>query len=291
MPTEVVESPLTRPSTAELVREFGDEYLSIQSLFRFCFVPGGRLSLLKELAVPEDWGDNQFVLLKYLAVQLRLAVEQGRYVWNGDQMVLTAGGLTTPLGGPIYVGLVPNNTPEENPWVLNWVGERPSCPELPEPPNLGEWPPLTPDHEIVIAFDLNPEEPKYVFEGMTEAPLITQVSALTGALHWSLHRNLGVRQIHAGGRGYFLPLYLKERTDLDREPDWVAPVVVQERRILVRTLLSPEVAYTPARAVANRCEELPSWLMDAWLRSQDRESDRARDAERTPSVEAGTSSA
>jgi len=44
MPTEVVPSPATRPSPEELVREFGDEYLSIQSLFRFCFVPGGRLT-------------------------------------------------------------------------------------------------------------------------------------------------------------------------------------------------------------------------------------------------------
>ena len=59
---KMVES--SHPSQAELLSDFGDEYLSIQSLFRFCFVPGGRLNLLRELAAEEEWGANNFVLLK-----------------------------------------------------------------------------------------------------------------------------------------------------------------------------------------------------------------------------------
>ena len=35
----------------ELIANFGADYLSIQTLFSFCFVPGGRLSLLKELTL------------------------------------------------------------------------------------------------------------------------------------------------------------------------------------------------------------------------------------------------
>jgi hypothetical protein len=32
----------------------------------------------------------------------------------------------------------------------------------------------------------------------------------------------------------------------------------------VRTLLEPHVAYSPARAVVERWEQLPAWLLDAW---------------------------
>ena len=67
----------TRFTSQELLADFGEEYLSIQSLFQFCFVPGGRLNLLKELTLEEEWGINNFVLLKYLAVHIRLAIEQG----------------------------------------------------------------------------------------------------------------------------------------------------------------------------------------------------------------------
>jgi hypothetical protein len=39
---------------------------------------------------------------------------------------------------------------------------------------------------------------------------------------------------------------------------------VQSNRLVVRTLLDPHVAYSPARAVVERWEQLPSWLLDAW---------------------------
>lgn len=252
------------PSRAELLADFGEDELSIQSLFRFCFVPGGRLSLLEDLAVDEEWGQNDFVLLKYLAVHLRLAVEQGRYVWNGDQMVLTAGHLVTPTGAPVYVGIVRNATSGENPWVLNWVGERPSSPELPEPADLGTWVDLNPAAEVVIACDLDDEERRARLPQLEGAPLVARISALAGAVQWSLHRDLAVRQIHGGGRGYFVPVYLESREDLSVAPDLVAPVVTQGGRLVVRTLLEPHVAYSPARAVVERCEQLPNWLLGAW---------------------------
>jgi hypothetical protein len=34
--------------------------------------------------------------------------------------------------------------------------------------------------------------------------------------------------------------------------------------MVVRTLLDPHVAYSPARAVVERWEQLPAWLLDAW---------------------------
>ena len=257
-------APRTRPTSRELLADFGDDYLSIASLFHFCFVPGGRLNLLKELTLDEEWGVNNFVLLKYLAVHVRLAIEQERYVWNGDQIVLTAGRLTTPTGAPIYVGLVQNSTPDENPWVLNWVGERPSSSELPEPADLGTWPVLDPAREVVIAFDPASDERRPRLPGLADAPAVAQLAALAGAVSWSLHRGLAVRQIHGGGRGWFAPVWLQSREDVTLAPDLVAPLVVQEGRTIVRTLLDAHVAYSPARAVVERWEQLPAWLVDAW---------------------------
>jgi hypothetical protein len=253
-----------RPTREQLLSDFGDEYLSIQSLFQFCFVPGGRLSLLKELTPIEEWGMNNFVLLKYLAVHIRLSIEQGRYVWNGDQIVLTAGRLFSTKGVPLYVGLVRNSTPDENPWVLNWVGERPSTAELPEPADLGEWPALDARNEVVIACDLGSDERRAKLGSMAETSLVVQGSAIAGAVHWALHRGLAVRQIHGGGRGYFVPVYLSSREDLTVAPELVAPLQVQSNRLIVRTLLDPHVAYSPARAVVERWEQIPSWLLDAW---------------------------
>jgi hypothetical protein len=254
----------SRPSREQLLADFGDEYLSIQSLFQFCFVPGGRLSLLKELTPVEEWGQNNFVLLKYLAVHIRLALEQGRYCWNGEQIVLTAGRLFSSKGVPLYIGLVPNSTPDENPWVLNWVGERPSTAELPEPADLGEWPALDPRNEVVIACDLASDERRAQLGALAGAPLVLQGSALAGAVQWALHRGLATRQIHGGGRGYFVPVYLESREDLTEAPELVAPIQVQSQRLIVRTLLDPHVAYSPARAVVERWEQLPAWLLDAW---------------------------
>jgi hypothetical protein len=253
-----------RTTREQLLSDFGEEYLSIQSLFQFCFVPGGRLSLLKELTPIEEWGMNNFVLLKYLAVHVRLSIEQGRYVWNGDQMVLTAGRLFSLKGVPLYIGLVRNSTPDENPWVLNWVGERPSTAELPEPADLGEWPVLDARNEVVIACDFASEERRAKLGFLAEAPLVVQSSAIAGAVHWALHRNLAVRQIHGGGRGFFVPVYLSNRDDLTIAPELVAPIQVQSNRLVVRTLLDPHVAYSPARAVVERWEQLQSWLLDAW---------------------------
>ena len=107
MVTELATKTAVQATREELLSDFGEEYLSIQSLFRFCFVPGGRLSFLKELAPEEEWGSNNFVLLKYLAVHVRLAIEQGRYVWNGDQIVLTAGRLST---APAFGSRTPNTS-------------------------------------------------------------------------------------------------------------------------------------------------------------------------------------
>jgi hypothetical protein len=253
-----------RPSVASLLEDFGDEYLSIQALFRFCYLPAGRLSYLKELAVDERWGNRDFALLKYLAVHLRLAVEQGCYLWNEDQLIMTAGDLTTKTGAPIYLGISANAQPEGNPWVVNWVGERPSTQALPESPGLGHWADLVPSLEIIVACELDHPERRVPMPGFDAASPVAKTAAIAGAITWAIHRGLATRQIHSGGKGYFIPVYLGSREDLHAAPDFVAPLVVQEGRGIVRAVLSPQNAYAPARAVVQRCEELPPWLLGAW---------------------------
>ena len=108
-----------------------------------------------------------------------------------------------------------------------------------------------------------------------DAPVVAQGAALSGAIQWALHRGLAVRQIHGGGRGYFVPIYLVSREDLTCTPDLVAPVQVQSSRLIVRTLLEPHVAYSPARAVVERWELLPGWLLDAWDNATERGEDGA----------------
>jgi hypothetical protein len=93
---------------------------------------------------------------------------------------------------------------------------------------------------------------------------VARIAALAGAVSWSLYRGLAVRQLHGGGRGYFVPVYLRSREDLTAAPDVVVPIATQGERLVVRTLLEPHVAYAPARAVVERCEQLPPWLLDAW---------------------------
>ena len=101
------QAPAAQTSRAELLATFGEADLSIQSLFRFCYLPAGRISLLKDLAVEEEWGSKDFALLKYLAVHLFLSIEQGRYAWNLDQIVVAAGGLTSRTGAPLFLASRP----------------------------------------------------------------------------------------------------------------------------------------------------------------------------------------
>jgi len=61
-----------------------------------------------------------------------------------------------------------------------------------------------------------------------------------------------------------VPVYLNSREDLLGAPDLVAPLIVQDGRFVVRALLKPHSAYAPARAVVERCEQLPPWLLGAW---------------------------
>jgi hypothetical protein len=236
MPQSLAAARSTRPQL------LADD-LSIDAL------PPDRLALIKNLAAPEDWGDKDAVLLRYLAVHVPLAIEQGRYIWDGKRLVMRAGHLATNQGAGIYIGLARAGA---DGWALDWAGERPSRVEQLLPADLGTWPELDPRTEVVVAIDQcrAPE-----LAGLT---LVAQNATVAGAVEWSLRRGLAVRQLRVESRGYFLPVHLTSRTGA---PELVAPIQVQAGRLLVRALIEPRAAYAAARAVVERREELPEWML------------------------------
>ena len=222
------------------------------------------MSLLKQLTFEEDWGAGDSVLLNYLALQLRLSIEQDKFAWNDGQLLLTAGNLSTLSGIPIYVGMVRNQTSDENPWALNWVGDRPSCSMPPEAPCLEPWLAIDPAAEIVLGVELSESNRLQRVPTLDGATPAFRTRALVGACHFALHRGLAVPHVYGGVRSYFLPVYLESDSDLGAAPDLVCSVLVQERRLLIRSVLDPEVAYSHARAVVDRCDQLPGWLLESW---------------------------
>jgi len=205
-----------------------------------------RLVGIKDVAAPEDWGEDDMVLVKYLALHVPLAIEQGRYVWNGKEIVMRAGHLATAEGAAVYLGLAPAD------WSLAWAAERPNNVEALLPADLGSWPELDPRREVVIACDFQRSK-------FGKLPPVLRVAAVSGAVEWSIRRGLAVRQFHGESRGYFAPVHL---TDRAVAPELVAPVQVQSDRLVVRTLLDLHVAYAPARAVVERVDQLPAWLTE-----------------------------
>lgn len=228
------------------------DYLSVRALLDFCTLAPERLAEVRTLAAPEAWGEEDATLLRYLAVHVPLAIEQGRYLWSDKELILRAGQLETVAGAPLYLGLARS---EGERFELLWAGPQPERFEPLPSADLGPWPTLHPWHEVVVALDL------FRSSELAGLPLVAQNAAVSGAVVWSLRRGLAVRQLRGASRGYFVPVHLTNR---DAAPELVAPLQIQARRIVVRALLAPRVAYATARAVVERRENLQAWLRAVW---------------------------
>ena len=204
--------------------------------------------LVKGVAAQENWGDNDVVLRRYLGLHVPLAIEQGRYVWNGKEIVMRAGHLATAAGAAVYLGLAQGSS------SLNWAAERPTKVEALLPTDLGAWPELDPRREVVVVLD------QFRAKELAGLTLNIQNQAVAGAVEWSIRRSLAVRQVFGEERAYFVPVHLTNR---EGAPELVAAVHVQSKRLVVRTFLDPRTAYLPARIVVERREQLPGWLLDA----------------------------
>jgi len=107
-PREELLAALGSPVTNEVVAR----------LRGFAHVPYSLLERLRDDALAEVWGQNFFVLEKYLAVNLAWSIEQEKYTQSENQFYLTAGNLQTRYGTPLYLVFERNNVPGRQPFVL-----------------------------------------------------------------------------------------------------------------------------------------------------------------------------
>lgn len=252
-------------AVADLVAPFGDARPGeVKGLHSFAYIPDDVLRRLAEIALDEDWGPAYFVLEKYLAEHVPLSLAQGRYTPFEGHLTLTAGSLQTRYGTPIYLVFEANRKPGAARWFLKEATDRPRTTSLPQPPDLPEWPSIELNSEVVIAHEhiLGDNRERVGF--LESTPPVAQMCAVSGAIQWSIHRELAIRQLYFGTQSYFVPVYLTSREDITSAPDLVAPVQVQPGYLVARTLLVPHMAYARARVVANRADQLPGWLTRAW---------------------------
>ena len=235
----------------------------VKGLHSFGFIPDDVIERLAEIALDENWGPKNFVLEKYMAEHIPLSLAQGRFSYFDGQLIITAGSLQTRYGTPLYLVFEENRSGQQ-PWMLRAATERPRAANLPQPPDLPEWPPIALHAEVVIAHEHILEENRDRVAFLNDTPPVAQMCAVAGAIEWSIHRNLAIRQIYFGELNYFVPVYLTSREDVTATPDLVAPVQVQPGYLVARTLLEPHMAYPRARVVATRADQLPSWLIRAW---------------------------
>lgn len=236
----------------------------VPSLRRFAFLPDEKLSRLAGDATDENWGKNNFALEKYLAVHIIWSILQERYTHSSDQLNFAAGHLQSTNGTPLYLVFKRNDIQGKQPWVLRHVGKQIAASNLPLPARVPDPPDIVPGSEIVICDDHIFHRDNERVKFLHDLPPVTQICAVTGAIQWSLHRALQVAYYHYGKISYLVPLYFSSRENLRLAPELVAPVEVHSDRLLVRTLLYPCHAYANARVTAERADQLPAWLIDAW---------------------------
>ncbi|WP_082674472.1 DUF3825 domain-containing protein [Thiohalocapsa sp. ML1] len=214
-------------------------------------------------SLSEEWGTNNYVLEKYLAVHIPWAIEQGKFTHSHNQFYVTAGHLQTRYGTPLYLVFGENQNAQQ-PWRLVTAGSSISAPELPPAPEIPDPPTIPMGREIVMMHDHILGENAERVPFLADTPPVAQMCAVSGAIQWSLNRKLQMSYWYYGRMQYLVPLYLKNRENIALAPDAVAPIQVSPTNMLVRTVLRPSMPYANARVAVHRHDQLPPWLLDAW---------------------------
>jgi hypothetical protein len=253
-------------SQDELLAALGDQYTNrvLERLHRFAFVPNELLDKLADMALNENWGNNNYVLKKYLAVQIAWSIEQGQFTLSENQFYVTAGHLQTRYGTPIYLAFARNRNQNREPFYLVAVESNMSAPTLPVPPDIPAPSDIPTGVEIVMMHDhiLDDNADRVPF--LQKTPRVAQMCAVSGAIQWSLNRRLHLPYWYYGRMSYVVPLYLSSREDITLAPDLIAPIQVNPSSLLVRTVLRPVMPFANARVAVQRHDQLPHWLLQAW---------------------------
>ncbi|NOT62697.1 MAG: DUF3825 domain-containing protein [Acidobacteria bacterium] len=250
----------------KLLEQLGDPYTSkvVERLHRFAYIPPVIIESLAREALNEHWGRDNYALMKYLAVHIAWSIENGRYTFSGNQFYVTAGHLQTRYGTPLYLVFGVNQGSSVIPWRLITAGSQISAPELPAPPEIPPSPNIPKGAEIVMMHDhiLGDNAERVPF--LNETPPVAQMCAVSGAIQWSLNRNLQLPYWYFGKMNFLVPLYLQNRENITLSPDLIAPIQVNPDYLLVRTVLEPVMPYPNARVAVRRHDQLPPWMLASW---------------------------
>ncbi len=253
-------------SQDQLLNVLGDPFTNQVAgrLRRLAYIPDHLLSVLAEQALNEQWGNDLYVLLKYLSVHISWSIEQNRFTSTQSQFYVTAGHLQTRYGTPIYLVFEENKIADKQPYCLVRVASSITAPSLPTPPEIPSSPSLPSGIEIVLSHEhiLGEEANRVPF--LSQTPPVAQMCAVAGAIQWSLNRNLQMAYWYFGRMQYLVPLYLQSRENITLAPDLIAPIQVNSDSLLVRTVLLPHMPYPNARVAVHRHDQLPHWMLDGW---------------------------
>ena len=236
----------------------------VARLRRLAHIPEQQLDALSRAALSENWGNDNYVLEKYLAVHVAWSIEQDRYTTSSNQVFVTAGHLQTRYGTPLYIVFERNENVGRQPLYCVHVGSDISAPQLPTPPEIPSAPEIARGVEVVMLHDhiLRDNTNRVPFLGQT--PPVSQMCAVSGAIQWSLNRGLQLPYWYYGRMNYLVPLYMQSRENITQAPDLIAPIQVNQDALIVRTVLLPHMPYANARVAVRRHDQLPHWMLDAW---------------------------
>lgn len=250
----------------ELLQNIGESFTNkvVERLNKFSYIPNNLIDELASEALSQNWGKNNYILKKYLAVHLAWSIEQKRYTVGQNQFYVTAGHLQTRYGTPLYLAFEKNKNPGKEPYYLVTCGSNISASELPMPPEIPNAPLLPSGAEIVMMHDhiLGDNASRVPF--LSQTPRVAQMCAISGAIQWSINRALHLPYWYFGKMSYIVPLYLQSREDITASPDLIVPIQVNSDSLLVRTVLLPHMPYGNARVAVRRHDQLPHWLLAAW---------------------------
>lgn len=250
----------------ELLSMLGNAFTNevVARLRRLVHLPVIRAADLSRAALSENWGNDNYVLEKYLAVHIAWSIEQDRYTTSENQLYVTAGHLQTRYGTPLYIVLERNTNVGGQPLYCVYIGSNISAPSLPVPPEIPAAPEIERGAEIVMLHDHILRENADRVPFLDRTPPVSQMCAVSGAIQWSLNRGLQMPYWYYGRMNYLVPLYMRSRENITEAPDLIAPIEVNPDMLIVRTVLLPHMPYANARIAVKRHDQLPHWLLDAW---------------------------
>ena len=139
----------------EILSQLGNSFTNevVARLRRAAHIPNIKLEELSRMSLSENWGNDLYVLEKYLSVHISWSIEQDRYTTGDGQLYVTAGHLQTRYGTPLYMVFERNTNPGRQPLYCVHVGSDISAPALPVPPKIPAAPEITRGSEIVMLHD------------------------------------------------------------------------------------------------------------------------------------------